>query len=119
MHVGLSTHAHQLLSLAAAAGVALAVWAAGSHGPSFEVLFVLVALSAAYTFTAPRTVLAHVGVCTVAAALPILYRVDSVAQLTRMAVLLPAMWVAAAVVRQLRAGVLSRHAALADSWVIP
>src|SRR3954469_10864783 len=104
----------ELGALAATAGVALAVWAAGRHGLSFEVLYVLVALFAAYAFTEARTVTLHIVFCTAAAALPVLYQADTVEQLTRIVVLIPAMWVAAAVVRQLRSGVLSRHQTLAE-----
>ena len=104
----------EVAAIGATAGVALAVWAAGRHGPSFEVLYVLVAVWAAYAFVEARSVALHVAVCTLAAALPVVYRADTVEQLTRIVVLIPAMWVAAAVVRQLRAGVLSRHQELSD-----
>ena len=104
----------ELGALSATAAVALGVWATGDRGPAFEVLYVLVALCAAYAFTEAHTVTLHVALCTAAAMLPVLYRDDTVEQLTRIVVLVPAMWVAAAVVRQLRAGVLSRHQALTE-----
>src|SRR4051794_16367958 len=113
-HSRLPRWALELGAIAATAGVALAVWSAGDRGPSFEVLYVLVALCAAYAFTEARAVTIHVALCTIAAALPVAYRDGTLEQVTRIAVLIPAMWVAAAVVRQLRSGVLTRHQALAE-----
>lgn len=103
-----------LVPVTAAAEVALTVWAVGRHGPVYEWFFVLVAVFAAYAFDRRRTIAAHMALCTIAAALPILYRSDTIEQVARIGVLMPMLWVATAVVTYLREGMVERQRELAD-----
>ena len=94
--------------------VALTVWAVGPHGPVYEWFFVLVAVFAAYAFESRAAIAGHMTLCTVGAALPLLYREDTVEQLARVGVMMPMLWVATAVVMHLREGMVDRQRELAD-----
>lgn len=100
--------------LLASAEVALTVWAAGKHGPVYEWFFVLVAVFTAYAFESRHTIGLHMTVCTIAAALPFLYRDDTIEQVARAGVLMPMLWVATAVVMHLREGLVAGQRELAD-----
>ena len=93
---------------------ALTVWAVGKHGPVYEWFFVLVAVFTAYAFDSRKTIAFHMSLCTIAAAMPFLYRDDLVEQVARVGVLMPMLWVATAVVMHLREGLLAGQAELAD-----
>ncbi|MCW2992084.1 MAG: diguanylate cyclase, partial [Solirubrobacterales bacterium] len=98
----------------ASAECALTVWAVGSHGPVYEWFFVLVAVFTAYAFESRRAIAFHMTVCTVAAALPFLYREGTIEQVARVGVLMPMLWVATAVVMYLREGLVAGQRELAD-----
>lgn len=98
----------------AAAEVALTVWAVGAHGPVYEWFFVLVAVFTAYAFDSRRVIAAHMTFCTLAAALPLAYRGDTVQQIARIGVLMPMLWVATVVVLHLREGMDVRQRELSD-----
>jgi len=98
----------------AAAEVALTVWAVGVHGPVYEWFYVLVAVFAAYAFESRRVIALHMSLCTVAAALPFLYRDDTIEQIARVGVLMPMLWVATAVVTYLREEMVARQRELAE-----
>jgi diguanylate cyclase (GGDEF)-like protein len=94
--------------------VALTVWAVGVHGPVYEWFFVLVAVFTAYAFDSRRTVAAHMSLCTAAAALPFVYREDTLDQVARFGVLVPMLWVATAAVMHLREGLQAGQRELAE-----
>jgi diguanylate cyclase (GGDEF)-like protein len=98
----------------ASAECALTVWAVGTHGPVYEWFFVLVAVFTAYAFESRRVIALHMSLCTVAAALPFVYRADTIEQVARVGVLMPMLWVAAAVVTYLREGLVAGQRELAD-----
>jgi diguanylate cyclase (GGDEF)-like protein len=98
----------------AAVECAVTVWAVGKHGPVYEWFFVLVAVFTAYAFDSRRAIAAHMTFCTAAAALPFLYRDDTIEQVARVGVLMPMLWVATAVVTHLREGMVARQRDLAD-----
>jgi len=98
----------------ASAEVALTVWAVGPHGPVYEWFFVLVAVFTAYCFESRRAVAAHLSLSTAAAALPLLYRENTVEQLARIGVMMPMLWVATLVVMHLREGMLARQRELSE-----
>lgn len=94
--------------------VALTVWAVGVHGPVYEWFYVLVAVFSAYAFESRRAIVAHMTLCTLAAALPFLYRADTIDQIARVGVMMPMLWVATAVVMHLREGLVARQRELAE-----
>ena len=98
----------------ASAEVALTVWAVGVHGPVYEWFYVLVAVFAAYAFESRRVIAFHMTIFTVLACLPILYRANTTAEVARMGVLVPMLWVATTVVAYLREGLLARQRELSD-----
>jgi diguanylate cyclase (GGDEF)-like protein len=98
----------------ASAEVALTVWAVGSHGPVYEWFFVLIAVFTAYAFDSRRVVAAHMGFCTAMAALPLVYRSETVPELARFGVFMPMLWVATVVVLHLREGMDRRQRELAE-----
>jgi diguanylate cyclase (GGDEF)-like protein len=98
----------------AAAEVALTVWAVGVHGPVYEWFYVLVAVFAAYAFESRRAIAFHMTVFTVLACLPVLYRANTTAEVARMGVLVPMLWVATTVVAHLREGLVARQRELSD-----
>jgi diguanylate cyclase (GGDEF)-like protein len=103
-----------VVPLMASVEVALTVWAVGKHGPVYEWFFVLVAVFTAYAFDSRRVIAAHMGFCTLAAALPFVYRADTVEQVARVGVLMPMLWVATVVVVHLREAMTVRQRELAD-----
>ena len=98
----------------ASAEVALTVWAVGKHGPVYEWFFVLVAVFAAYAFDSRRVIAAHMSFCTLAAALPLFYRHDTLQEVARVGVFMPMLWVATVVVLHLREGMVVRQRELAE-----
>jgi diguanylate cyclase (GGDEF)-like protein len=98
----------------ASAEVALTVWAAGRHGPVYEWFFVLIAVFAAFAFESRRTLVLHMSLISVAACLPFLYRTDTIAQVARVGVLIPMLWVATATVAYLREQMMARQRELAE-----
>jgi diguanylate cyclase (GGDEF)-like protein len=99
---------------AASAEVALTVWAAGRHGPVYEWFYVLVAVFAAYAFESRRQLVVQMAFPTLAACVPLFYRADLSDELARLAVLIPMLWVATAVVAQLREQMVARQRDLAE-----
>ena len=98
----------------AAGEVALTTWAVGRHGPVYEWFYVFVALFAAYAFASRRAIVVHLGLFTLAAALPLLYEDDRVGTLARLGVMVPMLWVTTAVVVHLRDGMRARQRDLAE-----
>jgi diguanylate cyclase (GGDEF)-like protein len=103
-----------LVPITAAVEVAVTVWAVGRHGPVYEWFFVLVAVFTAYAFDSRRVVAAHMTFCTLCAALPLLYRDDTVEQVARIGVMMPMLWVATTAVTYLREGWAERQRSLSD-----
>ncbi len=102
------------IPVVAIAEVAVTVWAAGAHGPVYEWFYVLVAVFAAYAFASRRAIVFHIGLASLAAALPILYASATADQVARVGVMVPMLWVATAAVAQLREGLVARQRELAD-----
>jgi diguanylate cyclase (GGDEF)-like protein len=103
-----------LVPIIASVECAATVAAVGKHGPVYEWFFVLVAVFTAYAFESRRVIAMHMLLCTVAAALPFVYRDDTIEQVARVGVLMPMLWVATAVVAYLREGLVAGQRELAD-----
>ena len=103
-----------LVPATASIEVAVTVWAVGRHGPVYEWFYVLVAVFAAYAFERRRDLVAHMGLATLAACLPLLYGENPSEQVARLGVLISMLWVATGVVAHLREQMVARQRELAD-----